>query len=162
MRNEISEADAAWLRRPENLDPFYDALVDMLSSFEMQLTKQKITSMEKRQELLAEGKHDEWVQFHLGTLRWKRSIQRLRRFTENKIREVRALRRGRVPEAQLQPVMDVAARLIRAIHVHHEVYQRDGNDDDLEIADAALWALLDDPEVQEVAVLIDQVPVTTV
>lgn len=160
VRNEISAEDAAMLRMPENLDAFYDELVGMLSSFDAQLTKQRITSIEKREEFLAAQRHDDWTKYHLDTLRWRKSIAQMRRFTETKIREVRALRRGTIPKDQTQPVFDLAALLYRAIVTHQDEYHNPrATDEDLNVADNTLWAIVNLPEVQDMARRFDQVPV---
>lgn len=157
VRGRGTEEDAAFLRLPDNLDKFYDELIDMVRSLDMQLSKQKIMSLESRQEALANGTMRQWEIDHLKVLNWRRSIQRVRRQTENRIREIKAIRRSQI-NLPSGPLLEAAKVMYKHISSHYGAYMSDLSDEEMNIHDENLWATLRDPNVVDLGHLLELLP----
>lgn len=126
FRGIASAEDAAFLRLPQNLDPWYDELVTILRSFDNQLAGQKRKSAEARLAAQRDKTMDGWLEQELRVMDWRGHIFNYRRYIEVRLREIRRLRNA-APNKYRQAIED-----------HRNAYAQDPQG-----ANDALWAMIE-------------------
>lgn len=128
FRGFADVADAEMLRRPENLDRWYDELVTIMRSFDNQLSAQKKKSAEQRLFAIEEGTMRAYELSEVRVKEWRQHLFNYRRYIEVRIREIRRLRRAMHTNRHRQAIIE-----------HQHMFQ-----DDPERANALLWATVDE------------------
>jgi hypothetical protein len=92
----LSEAsESKWLRRPENLQEWHDALVELKQDIEAQFAERAADAQDYQNHCFAKGHSgkSEWFEFKAVYDRWKAGANRMKRSVEAKMRECKALLR---------------------------------------------------------------------
>ena len=134
LRDKADEDLSLELRQPENLDRWLDSLLRLKRSTESQLAARKAARAETYRDY-ARGRFtdDEWNNWVAEYENWRAGVIRVKNSTEDRISEVKRLRRAMFPQAASEEVV----RLRNAILAHQ--------DSDLdEEADKRLWSAVDD------------------
>lgn len=159
VRGTATATESTMLRSPEHLDDFYGQLIEMLRSFELQLQRQKIKTVESRQMAIASGNMAAWEAEHIKVLEWRRTMNSFRRHVEHRIREIRTLRRATVVTERVPELLDAANSLYGAVMAHKKIgISESASEDDLYEADRTLWSVLKSPNVQSLGKRLAQMP----
>lgn len=158
----ISDDERQWLRSPEQRHNWHDALIRLLKSVDLQFTAKRMEINTKRAELdpdnpvvtvtdrdgvvLFEGSWDEYLAY-VST--WRVKTNRFKNAIEERIAEVKQLRRLAVPKETI-PAQAIE-KILTAIKHHHDVVTEDDEDVDDVAADEELWAIIDDQDVKALA-----------
>jgi hypothetical protein len=134
VRNHTDPETAAWLRSPEMVNRWYDALVELLRSVDFQFAGQKAETYHRRRIL----DDKEFREYYDDVLKWRTSTMRFKRAIEKRIADARSLRRQVHGEAR-----GLAYELARAIEEHADPAKENFEEDD-----EKLWKYLDDPRVE--------------
>lgn len=127
VREAISDEDAAFLRREENLDRWQNELLAIKHDVEKQLANHRAERAKARTELTGRR---QWLQYLAEKERWRSATIRFLNGVELKLIEVRQLRRTKA-----------ASTLYGAILEHKRSVLADP--DNAEDHDARLWELVD-------------------
>jgi hypothetical protein len=138
IRGEVSQAQAKWLREPQNVERWYWDLIAVKKNIESQLGSRKaylLASKGLSDEQLKEKKQD----FYL----WKAKILRFKSGTEERIIEARQLRRTSwlredVILEERNAALETVSILRSAIYAH----QQANRNMDPTSADQKLWNML--------------------
>lgn len=152
IRGTLDTDDAAWLRAPDNVEHWYQALCSMKTDVESQLTQKRAEVMSKQSECLAKGDagRQEWFDFKAESERWRAGAVRFKTGLEVKLAEARGLRNVRRTDRYTDLILTErekayreVARLRLAILTHRDHECDERCTDEECTADNDLWTILD-------------------
>lgn len=145
VKGELEHHDrarVAALRDDANVERWYEALCELIRSVDFQFAANKADVFQRRQKIqrLAANSvqaQKEFEEYYSEVLLWKKSTSRFKREAQTRLDEARRLRRA-LRESQLT---HTAYELFRSVEEHYLTYHddHDGDEADLEKADAQLW-----------------------
>lgn len=142
VRHRLDDDRGQWLRSPGVIDDWYDALVALIRSVDLQFAGKKAEKEQKRIELADFPR--EWDEYIVSVASWKVKTIRFKQAIEERIAECRKLRRTAVPKDLVS--LDGVNLLIHAIEEHkHRLDEDEEMLDDS--ADEELWDVLNEDSV---------------